>query len=175
MGVVRNHAFWKCVIVLGAALTKWNISYNKYDSFSRFHLWTQKRSKMKISIGIRDGTSSAILDTYSDLNWKRGCDALVWTSSLFFCFSSVSVFLSVFMRCFKWTIGENSTLILIFKFCLINTVSLFPEGVLLHKKQFISFLCLLQNVSLFCLVIHDILTSKNGGQNCYIVCRISNF
>lgn len=36
---------------------------------------------------------------------------------------------------FKWTIGENSTLILIFKFCLINAVSLFPEGVLLHIKQ----------------------------------------
>lgn len=119
---------------MGAALTKWNISSDKYGSFSRFHLSTQKRSKMKVTIGIPDGTWFAILDTCSDLIWNQGYECtrlnVVFVFLFLFRFS-----LSVFMRCFKRTIGENSTFILIFKFCLINTVSLFPEGVLLHIKQ----------------------------------------
>lgn len=89
---------------------------------------------MKVTIGIRDGTWFAILDTCSDLIWKQGYECtrlnVVFVFLFLFRFS-----LSVFMRCFKRTIGENSTFILIFKFCLINTVSLFPEGVLLHIKQ----------------------------------------
>lgn len=87
-------------------------------------------------MGIRDGTWSAVLNTNYDLDWKRGyeCNGLN-VVVLFVLFGSASIFLGVFRRCFKWTMGENSTFILMFKFCLINIVSLFPEGVLLHIKQ----------------------------------------